>query len=138
VAVLYLENARAQPIDYDPRRAEVLRPCDDHRYRGRPAEARLCYMELLRQTRDPFLQAEIAWALGDVRRANQSFRRAVAGSEGAVQARVRWGRLYLETHQDADALALFRETAEIDPEDVHAKLGMAHVYARRFEGEARV
>src|SRR5690606_27003903 len=52
--------------------------------------------------------------------------------------RVRWGRLYLETHQDAEALELFRESLEIDPGDLQAKLGMAHVFARRFEGEARV
>ncbi|PZN32132.1 MAG: hypothetical protein DIU71_08265 [Proteobacteria bacterium] len=130
--------ALAQTIDYDPRRPEVLATCDDHRYRGRPAEARQCYTALLRQARAPFLRAEIMWALGDVQRANDLFRRAVASTDRASHERVRWGRLYLETHQDAEALELFRESLEIDPGDLQAKLGMAHVFARRFEGEARV
>jgi tetratricopeptide (TPR) repeat protein len=50
---------------------------------------------------------------------------------------VRWGWLFLDTHQYADAMKLFGEALQIFPNDTSARLGMAHVFAERFEGEAR-
>ncbi|MGH8179131.1 MAG: tetratricopeptide repeat protein [Steroidobacter sp.] len=82
-------------------------------------------------------QAEAAWAIGDIRSANELFRRVVQSSKRAVQPRVRWGRLFLQTHQYADAVALFREALATFPNDVHAKLGLAHVFAERFDEQAK-
>jgi tetratricopeptide (TPR) repeat protein len=83
------------------------------------------------------VQAEAAWALGDVRRANEFFRAAVQADEKAVRPRVRWGRLYLQTHQYSDAADLFREALEIDADDVQARLSMARLLSDQFDGDAR-
>jgi cellulose synthase operon protein C len=127
----------AQDIDYDPRRATELRECDEPRLRGRVQEARDCYRRLLEDSRNVIVQAEAAWALGDTQRANTLFREATNANERSVQPRVRWGRLFLHTHQHDDAIGLFREALERSSNDVYAKLGMAHVFAERFEGQAR-
>jgi tetratricopeptide (TPR) repeat protein len=136
VLLLLGTTAGAQSIDYDPRRAVELRSCDEHRYRGRTEQARTCYTKLL-ESQTPIVEAEAAWALGDIQRANQIFRDAVQSNERAVQPRVRWARLFLQTHQYSDAADLFNEALKVFPNDVHAKLGLASVYAERFEGQAR-
>jgi tetratricopeptide (TPR) repeat protein len=128
--------ASAQAIDYDPRRPTELRPCDEHRHHGRVDHARACYTKLL-SSATPIIEAEAAWALGDIQRANQVFRKTVQSSERSVQPRVRWARLFLQTHQYNDAAELFSEALKVFPNDVHAKLGLASVFAERFEGQAR-
>jgi tetratricopeptide (TPR) repeat protein len=128
--------ASAQAIDYDPRRPTELRPCDEHRHHGRVDQARACYTKLL-SSATPIIEAEAAWALGDIQRANQVFRKTVQSSERSVQPRVRWARLFLQTHQYNDAAELFSEALKVFPNDVHAKLGLASVFAERFEGQAR-
>lgn len=136
VLLLLAATAGAQSIDYDPRRAVELRPCDDHRYHGRTEQAGACYAKLL-DSPTPIVQAEAAWAVGDIQRANEIFRDTVQNNERAVQPRVRWARLFLQTHQYSDAVAVFGEALKVFPNDVHAKLGLASVYAERFEGQAR-
>lgn len=128
--------AHAQSIDYDPRRATELRACDDHRYRGRVEQSRTCYSKLI-DSNTPIVAAEAAWALGDIQRANQVFRDSLQNNERAVQPRVRWARLFLQTHQYSDATQLFNDALRVFPNDVHAKLGLASVFAERFEGQAR-
>jgi tetratricopeptide (TPR) repeat protein len=127
----------ALTIDYDPRRATELRACDDARYRGQVQQARDCYRRLLETSGNLITQAEAAWALGDVQRANTLFRDATARNDRSSQPRVRWGRLFLQTHQHGDALTLFQEALQRSQNDVYAKLGMAQVFAQRFEGQAR-
>jgi len=136
VLLLLATTVGAQSIDYDPRRAVELRACDDHRYHGRTEQARACYTKLL-DSQTPIVQAEAAWAVGDIQRANRIFRDTVQANERAVQPRVRWARLFLQTHQYSDAVELFGEALKAFPNDVHAKLGLASVYAERFEGQAR-
>ena len=104
-----------QSIDYDPRRASELRPCDEHRYRGRVEPARACYSKLL-DSKTPIVAAEAAWALGDIQRANQVFRDSLQNNERAVQPRVRWARLFLQTHQYSDAAQLFNEALQRLPQ----------------------
>ena len=129
--------AVARSIDYDPRRPAELRACDDHQNHGRAAEAKECYLNLLGDSASLVTQAEAVWALNDIDRANRLFREAVRGNENSVQPRVRWAWLFLDTHQYADALKLFSEALQIFPNDTYARLGLAHIYAERFEGEAR-
>ncbi len=83
------------------------------------------------------MQAEAAWALGNVRQANELFRAAIQADEKQYRPRVRWGRLYLETHQYSDAADLFREALEINGDDVQARLGMARLLSDQFDGDAR-
>ncbi|MFL6619296.1 MAG: hypothetical protein ACJ8MH_11870, partial [Povalibacter sp.] len=122
LALMYV-GASAQSIDYDPRRPAALKPCDEHAYRGREAEANRCYADLLASSTDLLIQAEAAWRTGDVQRANRAFRNALTSNQPAVHARSRWGRLFLETHQHDESLRLFREALELSPDDRYARLG---------------
>ena len=101
----------------------------------RDAAAR-CYRSLLLDP-SPHVQAEALWGLGDWAAANRAFRAAVAAAPSDADVRARWGRLYLEAHQDADAEALFREALTIDPTHLEAQVGLAEVAAGRFDGRAR-
>jgi cellulose synthase operon protein C len=128
-------SVHAYPIDYDPRRAPELRACDDHQHHGRVEQAKQCYRRLA-DSSNIVTAAEATWALGDLQRANDLFQQAIKANPNSVQPKVRRGRLFLETHQYNDALTEFREVNERLPDDVYAKLGMAHVLADRFEGQA--
>jgi tetratricopeptide (TPR) repeat protein len=128
-------HATAMQIDYDDRRAASLRKCDEPLYHGQADAARTCFQALMRGTRDPLIQAESAWALGDLRGANELFRQAVAASDTAVLPRIRWGRMFLDAGQDADALRLFQEAQQIDQRDVGARLAMARATAEQFNGD---
>jgi tetratricopeptide (TPR) repeat protein len=134
---LSLSTATAQAIDYDPRRPDELRACDDRYYRGRDDEARECYTRLLNGPYNSVTRAEAAWRTGDLQRANRFFRDAVRSNQRLIHARVRWARLYLSTHQYADAQKLLREALELSPNDVYGRLALAQVYADRFEGQAQ-
>jgi tetratricopeptide (TPR) repeat protein len=131
------ETAHALTFDYDPLRPTELRTCDDHRYRGREEAAQECYTELFVSSRNDALRAQAVWAMGDLAAANVLFRQYLRVSPNAVIPRNAWGRLYLETHQDDEALKLFREALKIDAANVQAKLGMAQIFVNRFEGQAR-
>jgi tetratricopeptide (TPR) repeat protein len=140
VVVLFglVRNACAQEFDYDPARPAALRPCDDLRNHGRASEARACYERLLNTSSTPTeTQAEAAWAEGDVRRANDLFRAEVQSSPKAVRPKVRWARLYLDTHQYADASGLFKEALDLDANDVNAKLGVVRLMSETFAGNGR-
>ncbi|MBI4874230.1 MAG: tetratricopeptide repeat protein [Acidobacteria bacterium] len=50
--------------------------------------------------------------------------------------KVRWGRLFLERFQPADAEALFQEALEIEPKNAAAVLGLALVAAETFDRRA--
>jgi tetratricopeptide (TPR) repeat protein len=128
--------SHAQDIDYDPGRAAELRPCDDHRYHGRVAPARACYDALLRSSTSNLVRAEAAWGVGDVKTANEYLRSATQADERAIRPRVRMGRLYLSTHQYADASELFGEALQIDAKDTQARLGMTQLLVEQFEGNA--
>ena len=127
----------AENFDYDTRRPPELRTCDDQRDHGKSADAKTCYQKLLNSSREPSTQAEAAWALGDVRRANELFRAAVQADEKTTRTRVRWGLLYLDTHQYSDAGDLFQEALKIDKDDVQARLAMSRLMAEQFDGDAR-
>lgn len=134
-AVLLPGAARAAAdIDYDPRRAASLRRCDEPLHQGRVRPAQDCFRALLRAN-DPLVRAEAAFALDDLRTANDLFREAVAASPQAVLPRLRWGRMFLSAGQYADAVRLFTEALEIDDKDVGARLALARVAAERFDGD---
>lgn len=127
----------AQAIDYDPRRPDALKECDDHDYRGRSDAARECYLRLINGPYTSLTRAEAAWRIDDLQRANRFFRDAVRGNQRLIHARVRWARLFLATHQYADAQTLLREALELAPNDVYGRLALAHLYAERFDGQAQ-
>jgi tetratricopeptide (TPR) repeat protein len=128
--------AWAQRGDGLGKRDASLRACEEHWDRGRRAEAFRCYGQLLRSSASAAVQAEAAWGLRDFKQANERIRPAVEADPKNPDLRVRWGHLFLETHNPADAAQLFDEALEIDADHVAAKLGKAAVLAGRFEGKA--
>jgi tetratricopeptide (TPR) repeat protein len=116
-----------------PLGAGPLDSCLDHWEHGRRAEARQCYSTALRTSSDPLVQAEAAWKLGNKKQANDLFRAALAARPKDPVTRVRWGRLFLETHQKGEAAKLFEEALQIDPASAEAHLGLALVAQEGFE-----
>ncbi len=117
--------------------AAPLDTCFDHWDHGRRDEARRCYISLIRSTSDPLIQAEAYWKLGDKKRANdESFRAAVKLRPKDAHTRVRWGRLFLDTYNKAEAEKLFQEALELDPKSAEAHLGLAMIAGDRFESKA--
>lgn len=116
-------------------RSAELQPCDAHFDRGRVAQAAECYRMLVRSG-DLATQAEAYWQLGDLKSANERFREAVRLDPENPDLRVRWGHLYIDSHQQQEAAKLFEEALGIDSEHISAQLGMAKVLASRFEAKA--
>jgi tetratricopeptide (TPR) repeat protein len=137
VALAASSGPHALEIDYNVTRATELRECDNLLYRGRNDEARDCYNEVFGNARNNTIRGLAAWALGDLSAANVLFRSATQRDPQSVLTRVAWGRLFIATHQHDDALKLFREALSSDPSNIQAKLGMAQIFAQRFEGQAR-
>lgn len=116
-------------------RHPALAPCDELHDRGNAIDAAACYRGVLRLN-DPAAQAEAYWMLGDLKSANERFREAIQIEPENPDLRVRWGHLYIESHQHAEAGELFQEALALDEDHVPANLGMATVLASRFEGKA--
>jgi len=126
-------QAGAQEIDYDTRRAAALKRCDEPLHHGRVEEARNCFRPLLRAN-EPLTRAEAAWALGDLRTANDLFREAVAAEPRAALPRVRWGRMFLAAGQYQDAAKLFDEAMQTGQKDLAALVAQTQLLAEQFDG----
>lgn len=113
----------------------TLEDCHRLGYTDRQAAA-TCYRGMLLDP-SPAIQAEALWGLGDRKAANRAFRAAATAAPKDPDVRVRWGRLHLEAHQDADAQDLFREALELDGAHIDAQVGLAEVAAGRFDARAR-
>ena len=116
-------------------RHAALVPCDELHDRGKAVEAAACYRGVL-QVDDPAALAEAYWMLGDLKAANDWFREAIKLEPEDPDLRVRWGYLYIDSHQQVEAGDLFQEALALDEHHVPAQLGMATVLASRFEGKA--
>ena len=116
--------------------AEVLPECAAHRERGRLAEARACYTAALRSESDALVLAEAQWRLGRREEANALFRRAAAQRPRDPAPRLGWARLFLESHNAAEAGKLFEEVLTLDPNAAEAHLGLALAAAEVFDEEA--
>ncbi|MFN7995158.1 MAG: tetratricopeptide repeat protein [Bryobacteraceae bacterium] len=81
-------------------------------------------------------EAETLWKQHRYSEANDRFRALVAANPRTAEYKVRWGRLYFERFQPADAMQLFQEALNIDPNNAGAFLGMALVAADAFESKA--
>ena len=123
-------------IDYSLDRPAVLSPCDVQAYRGERLRAAECYAGIQAGGTDPRIRAEAAWSLGDLRAANSHFQAAMDAYPDDPRLRARWGELFVATHQDNEAVKLFREALEIDADYAPAKLGLASVAGGRFEDQA--
>lgn len=117
-------------------RAATPADCAALRRHGHRAEAQACYQSLT-LTADPYLRAEGDWGLELYQDANNEFRAAVARADANAHYRVRWGRLFHERFNDAEAAKLFAEALERDAKNADAYLGLALVAADGFDRKAR-
>jgi tetratricopeptide (TPR) repeat protein len=119
-----------------PLAAQALNPesCWKMRRHGDP-EARGCFQRLTRST-DPAVAAEGYWGLREYKSANDYFRAADKAKPKNPQILTRWGRLYLDHWQKAEAGKIFAEALAINENYAPALMGLALVASEAFEGKA--
>ena len=115
--------------------AQTPGACEAYRHHGRWAESKDCYVKLTRST-DPYLRAEGYWGIDDYKNANDQFKIAIKLQPKNADYRVRWGRLFLERFNAAEAKNLFGEALEIDKNYAPAYVGLAKVAAEGFSEKA--
>jgi tetratricopeptide (TPR) repeat protein len=81
-------------------------------------------------------QAEALWKGRDYQGANEVFKQLVAKDPNNPDLKVRWGRLYLDHAQAADAADLFTEALQIKKDHPGALLGLALLASENFETKA--
>ncbi len=115
--------------------APMVERCQALQHHGKLPEARACFTGLTREA-DPFVRAEGLFGLGQFDEANAEFRIAYKAQPRSAEVKAEWGRLFLEHQQPADASKLFTESLESDPGYAPAYLGLARVFAQRFDKRA--
>ncbi len=96
--------------------------------RGR-ADATAILRKVAVESTDLLVAARALRALGVFSEANDAYRDAVARAPKDPEVITAWGELYLDVHQDADALELFQMALENDPKWTPALLGGAKALA---------
>ena len=115
--------------------ADLLR-CDRLAWSGQKSASTSCYRELLAGNSATEIKAEAAWALGELELANQHFRFATSVNPDDASIRVRWGDLFADSHQDGEAMNIYREALNIDATHAYAQLGAASVLVGGFDDAA--
>jgi tetratricopeptide (TPR) repeat protein len=129
-------GAAARGIHYGAVTDPAILNCDQMHWRGETEQSRFCYAELLRSTTPAAAKAEAAWALSNLKQANDWFRVAMAESPDDHATKVRWGDLFAASHQNGEAMDIYREVLAEDPGNAFAMLGAAQVLVDRFEDAA--
>ncbi len=129
-------SSAARPIHYGAVSDAALEECDQLHWRGRTAQSIPCYERVLQSDAAAEIRAEAAWALRDPHGANRLFQAASAGSPGNASILARWGDLFADTHQDAEAMNIYREALAADSTHAHALLGAARLLVGSFNDEA--
>jgi len=126
----------ARPIHYGAVDDPSLAACDQLDWRGRRDQSADCYRALLASDAAVEIRAEAAWALNDLHGANRLFRLALESTPGDADILTRWGDLYADTHQDAEAMDIYREALAGADGHAFARLGAARVLTRSFDEAA--
>jgi tetratricopeptide (TPR) repeat protein len=108
--------------------------CETLRKHGDPA-TKACYQRLS-TSKDLAIQAEGLWGLRDYAAANNAFQAAVKARPKDANLKVRWGRMFMEYSQPADAADLFKEALDLDENNAPALFGTALVATDAFAGDA--
>jgi tetratricopeptide (TPR) repeat protein len=127
--------AAARGIHYGAVTDAGVLACDQQQWRGQRDAAIRCYRALLTASSTLAVRAEVAWALGDVKSANDLFAAAIKQSSTPALL-ARWGELFAETHQNSEALKLFREALQADADYAFAQVGAASVLVDQFATQA--
>ncbi len=94
-----------------------------------------CFQKLT-SSPDAATQAEGYWGLKDYQNANTAFQGISKIRPKDAKLKIRWGLMFLEHWQPADAADLFGEALEIDKDNADALLGLAKVASESFEAKA--
>jgi len=135
LAVFIWSASNARDLPYGAVTDAALLRCDQQHWQGQLDTARNCYRNLVTNTNDLGVRAEALWALGDVKGANEAFSAATKQHTSAALS-TRWGELYVDTHQDQEALKLFNEALQGDKNYAFAKVGAASVLVDQFATQA--
>ncbi|HEY0264673.1 MAG TPA: tetratricopeptide repeat protein [Granulicella sp.] len=108
--------------------------CRDLRRHGHRNEATSCFTTLS-QSNDAYLRAEGLWGLKQYDAANEAFRQAATHDAKPI-VRVRWGLLLHDRFNNKEAVDLFNEALQQDPNNAQAYLGLATVSADGFDSHA--
>ncbi len=123
---------RATPVEAQTP-SQVVQ-CETLRHHGDPG-TKACYQKLSTSS-DLAIKAEGLWGLRDYDGANNAFRDAVKARPKDANLKVRWGRMFMEYSQPADAQDLFQEALKIDENNAQALYGMAQLATDVFAGDA--
>jgi len=134
--LLVATQAQARGIHYGAVSDPALLECDRQHWSGLLNESGACYQALLQSSASDALRAEAAWALNDLQLANSLFRQALQQHPDDAVTRARWGDLYADSHQDGEAMNLYREALTTNPANAFASLGAARLLAGSFDNEA--
>jgi len=129
-------TANARAIHYGAASHPELLLCDQMHWRGETDDSNVCYRKLLQTDLPTAVHAEAAWALNELQLANQLFRDAAAMNPDDAAIRVRWGDLFADTHQDGEAMNIYREALQLDSGNAFAMLGAARVLVGGFDDAA--
>jgi cellulose synthase operon protein C len=81
-------------------------------------------------------RAEELWKAGRYQDANSEFRALVTQNPNNPEYKVRWGRLFLDYSQPADAAAEFNDALKLKKDYPPALLGLALAYSEDFDVQA--
>ena len=126
----------ARGIHYGAVTDPAVLECDRLHWRGQLEDSRLCYANLLRIETPAAIKAEAAWALNNLKQANEWFRSAMAENPNDYATKVRWGDLFADSHQNGEAMNIYREVLAEDAGNAFAMLGAAQVLVDGFEDTA--
>jgi len=137
-SLLLAATSLARPIHYGAVDHPAITPCDTQTWQGETNQATACYEEALAADVPAAIRAEAAWALGDLHAANGYFQTASREAPDDPAVLTRWGDLYAASHQDAEAMNIYREALAIDAQYPYALLGAASLLVGSFSDEAGV
>ncbi len=132
ISLPFLGCVSFQAAERNPAAEQQVDKCWKQKRRGQTMEATSCFIALT-QSKDAYLRAEGQWGLKNYTNANDQFKEAVKLQSKDPHVKVRWGRLFLERFNKAEASNLFEEALEIDKEDPEATLGQAWVASEGFD-----
>ena len=125
--LVFCFGTNAREYHYGALQNPGLLKCEDLYWSGALPAAESCYRGLINASQPLSVQAEAIWALGDRQAANNTF---IAASKVEVSDSLlltRWGALYTDTYQNQEALNLYTEALQLDPDNAYAKLGAAEI-----------
>jgi tetratricopeptide (TPR) repeat protein len=115
--------------------AATVPECAALKHHGKLTDAKTCYTSL-KDSRDAYTRAEAFWGLEQYKYAKDQFELALKEQPKNANIRVRFGRLFLERFNKAEAGKLFQEALALDEKNAAAYLGLALVAADGYSVKA--